>query len=126
MLLCFIIKIISGCIRLKIGKKELLISIGILFLLFFLLLFKTAGLRFILGFLVIFIVPVYLILDIFKFDPLERSVYSFFLGIGVVPTLVYYLGLIISFRIAIAVVFVTLIAVWFILRKYPVKLSSKP
>jgi len=111
---------------LKIGKKELLISIGILFLLFFLLLFKTAGLRFILGFLVIFIVPVYLILDIFKFDPLERSVYSFFLGIGVVPTLVYYLGLIISFRIAIAVVFVTLIAVWFILRKYPVKLSSKP
>jgi len=102
---------------LKIGNKTILLFVGIVYLIFFSLFFSLTGLRFILGFLAIFILPIYLLLGLFNFEQFERLTYSFFLSIGIVPTLIYYLGIMISFRIAIVVVFATLVTAWVFLRK---------
>lgn len=101
----------------KVGNREIMIGISVMFLIVFSILFGFTGLRFIFGFLAVIILPLYLILDRFKFTTLEKVVYSFFLGIGLVSTLVYYLGILISFRVAIGVVFVVLVGIGWFLRK---------
>jgi len=66
----------------------------------------------------LFVVPLYLILDNFDLGQDEKIVFSFFLGVGIFPSLVYWLGLFISFRLSIFITFVLLIVVGFVVRKY--------
>ena len=101
----------------KLGNKEVLIGIGIIFTLFFLIFFEFTGLRFILSFIIFFILPTYLLLSLFNFNSLEKLVYSFFIGMGIIPTLVYYPGLFISFRASMAIVFVAMLLIWFLVKK---------
>jgi len=72
----------------------------------------------VLGIILLFIVPIYFILDNFDLGQDEKIVFSFFLGVGIFPSLVYWLGLFISFRLSIFIAFVVLIVVGLLVRKF--------
>ena len=65
--------------------------------------------------------PVYLILNNFDLTSEEKLIFSFFLGIGIFPSIVYLLGLVISFRIGIIITFILMILIGFALKKYKQK-----
>ena len=89
-------------------SKELIVGFAIAFLIvltFAFFKFGATGMRVVAG--VAFVtLPFYLIMRKFDFTESERFVFSILLGITVFPSLVYAFGLVISFRVAIAVVFV--------------------
>lgn len=78
-------------------------------------LFGLQGIR--LSFGILFIsIPFYLILLNFKIKQDEKIIFSLILGLTAFPSLVFLLGLVISFRIAIVLVFILLISVAYILK----------
>lgn len=88
----------------------ILYSAGILILLFYLIFFQLTGLRFILGVFVLYLIPMYLILDNFDLKKPEKAVFSFFIGIGIYPSLVYWIGYFVgSVRVAIVLAFALLV-----------------
>ena len=58
-----------------------------------------------------------MILDNFNLDQDEKIIFSFFIGVGIFPAIVYWLGMIISFRLAILITFAVLIVVSYLVRK---------
>lgn len=103
--------------KLKLDDKVIIVIVSILFMIFFLVLFRVTGFRVAAGLILFFLLPVYLILDNFNFSLDEKLVLSFFLSIGVTPTLVYYLGLLISFRFAMFIVFVVLVLIGVLIKR---------
>ena len=102
-------------------KIENLGFIGIMILavmVFFFFILGFSGMIAALGIILLFIVPFYLILDNFNLGQDEKIVFSFFLGVGIFPSLVYWLGLFISFRLSIFISFVVLIVIGFVVRTY--------
>ena len=79
--------------------------------------FGIGGLRVFLGIILVSL-PIYFMIDVFDLSAGEKFVLSFIFGITVFPSLVYALGLLISFRLSIFVVFVFLMALAFLVRKY--------
>jgi hypothetical protein len=110
---------------LKLNKEfaELAVFSSIMLLIalvFSYILFGITGIRVALG--IIFIsLPFYLVLNNFGLAEGEKLVFSILLGLTIFPSLAYFLGLVVPFRIAIASVFVLLIAIWLLLRKYKSK-----
>ncbi|MDP3766159.1 MAG: hypothetical protein Q8R04_06620 [Nanoarchaeota archaeon] len=101
-------------------SKELAIflSIAILVVLAFsFALFGVTGIRVVIG--IVFIsFPFYLILANFGLSEGEKYVFSLLLGLTIFPSLVYMLGLAISFRTSIAVTFAIFVLVAIALWKY--------
>lgn len=98
------------------GLIVFLSIIALVILAFSYFLFGVTGIRIAIG--IIFLsIPFYLILSNFGLEESEKFVFSILLGITIFPSLVYLLGLLISFRISIAAVFAALIAAGFVLRK---------
>ena len=92
-------------------------------LVFSFVLFGTTGIRVVLG--IIFVsLPFYLILNNFQIEQSEKFVFSVLLGLTLFPSLAYILGLVMSFRIAIAATFIVLIILVFILRQNKSRLSK--
>ena len=98
--------------------KEFIIFFSIVLLIalvFLFILFGMTGARVVLGIILISL-PFYLILDRFVIEEGEKYVFSILLGLTLFPSLVYLLGLVISFRIAIAASFIaftgTAIILW--------------
>ena len=87
-------------------------------LLFFYFILGLSEMLSILGIILLFIAPAYFILDNFNLSQDEKIVFAFFIGVGVFPILAYWLGFLISFRIAIGISFVVLVALAFAIRKY--------
>lgn len=86
-------------------------------LVFSYLLFGVTGIRVVLG--VIFTsFPFYLMLNNFELAEGEKIVFSILLGLTLYSSLVYILGLVISFRISIAVIFFALVIIALAIRKY--------
>lgn len=83
-------------------------------------LFGITGARVVLGILFMSI-PFYILLINFELAEGEKFVFSLLFGLTLFPSLVYLLGLIISFRIAIIVSFFVFIVAAFIIRKYKFK-----
>jgi len=108
---------------LKVGNKETAAGILVLVLLFSFTLFGFTGVKVIGGVILLFFLPFYLILDNFNLETGEKIMFSFFIGIGVFSTFVYYLGILFnSIRIATVVSFVLLVGVGLLLKKFlPVK-----
>jgi len=105
----------------KLPKVENLGFIGIIvvvILAFFYFILDFSGMMAVLGIILLFIVPIYFILDNFELGQDEKLIFSFFLGVGIFPSLVYWPGLFISFRLSIFISFVVLIVVGFVVRKY--------
>ena len=99
----------------NIGFIGILVAVSLIFFYFIL---GFAGFMTILGIILLFIIPIYLILDNFDLGQDEKLVFSFFLGVGIFPIITYWLGLYISFRLAILITFVILLVVAFLVRKY--------
>ncbi len=102
------------------GLIVFLLIIMSVILIFSYFLFGVTGARVALG-IAFLSVPFYLILNNFGLEESEKFVFSILLGITIFPSLVYLLGLLVSFRISIAAVFVALVAAGFALRKIKVK-----
>lgn len=102
----------------KIRNKEIAISILALILLVMAVLFGFAGVKVIGSAILLFFLPFYLILDSFELELEEKIIFSFFIGIGIFSSFVYYLGIVFdSIKTAVVITFVLLILVGIILKK---------
>ena len=63
-----------------------------------------------LGIILLFMLPTYLILNNFSLEQDEKVIFSFFIGVGIFPSITYWLGMLISFRMAILITFIFLSA----------------
>lgn len=104
--------------KIKLDDKTTIAIILILIALFSFIFLGFTGFRTIFGMLLVFFLPFYLILDNFDLSRSEKVIFSFFIGVGIFPAIVYWLGVLISFRISILVTFFLLIAIGFFLKKY--------
>lgn len=86
-------------------------------LIFSYVLFGITGIRIVIG-VILTSLPFYLILNNFELVESEKFVFSVLLGLTIFPSLAYLLGLVVSFRIAIAVAFIVFIIIAFTLRKF--------
>tara|TARA_Y100000310_G_scaffold269562_1_gene282857 strand:- start:88 stop:432 length:345 start_codon:yes stop_codon:yes gene_type:complete len=75
------------------------------------------GVRALLGMIIVFIIPFYLILDTLPMNQEEKIILGFFLGLGLFPVLVYWLGTIISFKLSIVITFIVWMGIAYIIRK---------
>lgn len=87
-------------------------------LLFFYFMLGFSAAMSVLGIALLFIVPMYLILDNFSLEQDEKIIFSFFIGAGVFPSIAYWLGMLISFRVAILVTFILLAGVGVLVRRF--------
>jgi len=104
--------------NLKIENPGLIGIIIVVILLFFYIILGFSGMMAVLGHILLFIVPIYLILNNFDLGQDEKIVFSFFLGVGIFPSLVYWPATIISFRLSIIISFVVLLITAYLFKKY--------
>ena len=101
-------------------ERELLIFaliLGIVIGIFSFFVFGLTGVRVFAG--IIFIsLPFYFILDNFGLSEAEKFVFSLLLGFTLFSGLAYLLGLLISFRLSIVIIFLALIAGVFAIKKW--------
>ena len=105
----------------KLPKIENLGFIGIsiaVILLFFYWILGFSAMMAVLGIIILFIAPIYLALDSFDLGQDEKLAFSFFLGAGILPSLAYWMGLFIPFKLAILISFIVLITMGFLIRGY--------
>ena len=76
--------------KLKIGTRELVSLILIFSIVFFYFNYSWIGVRLIIGSLLLFFIPFYIFLDSFDLTIGEKLIFSFFIGLGIVPLVVYY------------------------------------
>ena len=109
--------------------KESMAFIGIaaaLMLAFFFYILGASGLMSALGIILIFILPTYSILNNFNLDNDEKIVFSFFIGVGIFPSIAYWLGTLISFKISILWHIVQLPSSWKMRSIYRIFVEKKP
>ena len=80
-------------------------------------LFGITGLRVVFGIILMWF-PFYLILSHFEITVGERFVFSLILGVTLFPSIVFLIGFLISFRMAILVTFFLLMGAFFLVRKF--------
>ena len=61
--------------------------------------------------IVLYFLPFYLILGKFDLEKSERAIFAFFIGLGIVPSIVYWLAGFISFRVSIILVWIILMGI---------------
>ena len=106
---------------LKIGNREIAILAFVLIGAFSLIFFGLTGFRTIIGLIILFFLPFYIILDNFELDTDEKVFFSIFLGAMLFPSLAYILGLVMGLRISIAVSFVIFLSAGLAMRKFSFK-----
>ena len=105
----------------KLPKIENLGFIGIsvaVILLFFYLMLGFSAMTAVLGIIILFIAPIYLVLDSFDLEQDEKLVFSFFLGAGIFPSIAYWMALFISFKVSILLTFVVLVVFGILIKKH--------
>lgn len=107
--------------KVEMEKYKIIGIILIVAMAFFYYILGLGGMMSVLGIFLLFIVPMYLILDKFGLEQDEKLVFSFFIGVGILPSLAYWTGLFISFKIAILVSSIILIITGFLIRTHKVK-----
>jgi hypothetical protein len=102
------------------GFTLVLSATALAFLIFSFALFGIAGARAVFG-LMIASLPFYIILGCFNIARGEKTVFSILLGLTLFPSLAYFLGFMVSFRIAIAMAFIVFIGMSVALKKFKAK-----
>ena len=102
----------------ELEKYKIAGIILVVVLVFFYLILGLGGMMSVLGIFLLFIAPMHIILDKFDLGQDEKLVFSFFIGIGILPSLAYWIGLFISFKIAILISFIVLLTIGFLIRNY--------
>ncbi|MFH1827825.1 MAG: hypothetical protein ABH824_01050 [Nanoarchaeota archaeon] len=116
----------SDNLKLKFGMKELIILILLISSIFFFINYKMTGLRLFIGSFLLFFLPFYIFLDSFDLPIEEKLIFSFFIGLGIVSILVFYLTKIFgSIRISLIIGFIVLMAGSLIFRYYYKKKNIK-
>jgi hypothetical protein len=106
-------------LTLKISGKHVVAAGAAVSLAAALYLFGITGGRTLLGIVLFFFLPFYLILRRFAFEQDEKIFFAFFIGIGIFSTLVFYVGRVVpSFRASAAIAFVALVLISFAARKF--------
>jgi apolipoprotein N-acyltransferase len=105
-------------LKIKLDDKTTVGIILVLIALFSFIFLGFTGFKVIFGMLFVFFLPFYLILDNFNLSRSEKVIFSFFIGIGIFPALVYWLGVLMSFKLAIVISFILFIGLGFILKKF--------
>lgn len=100
----------------KIENIRFISILVVVILVFFYFVLGISGMLTALGIILFLIVPTYLILNNFELEQDEKMIFSFFIGVGIFPSATYWLGMVISFRIAIIVVFITFLIVAYLIR----------
>ena len=116
-------QIIHYCIIKIIENLGFIGIIAAVVLVFFYFILGFSGMMAVLGIMLLFIFPIYLILDNFDLKQDEKIVFSFFLGVGIFPSLVYWPATVISLRLSIVISFVILVVVAYLVRKFYKKKS---
>ena len=109
--------------KLSNDSKELVIFLSIIAVviaIFSFALFGITGVRVFIG-IIFMSLPFYLLLDNFNLASGEEFVFSIIFGITVLPSLAFLLGFLVSFRLAIWIVFIVFIIAAVVLRKYKKK-----
>ncbi|MBL7147610.1 MAG: hypothetical protein ISS82_02185 [Nanoarchaeota archaeon] len=106
---------------LKLNKKNIIFVIGALFLVLMIYLFGITGLRTGLAFAILYLIPIYFIMDLFDLTQSEKIIFAFFISLGIYPSLVYGLGFLVPFSFSVFLSFVLLLAIWFLIKKYKKK-----
>ena len=102
-------------------NKEDFMFIGIVTLIiatFFYYILGLAGAVSALAVVLIFLVPTYFIIDNLDLDMDEKMVFSFFIGVGIFPAFAYWLGTLMSFKLAILISFLILMGIGYGIRKF--------
>lgn len=118
------IKNLSRCIKLetlKLNKNTILAVAGALFLLLMIYLFGITGLRTGLAFAILYFIPMYLIMDLFDLTQSEKTIFAFFISLGIYPSLVYWLGFLVPFSVSIFLSFILLLIIGFLIKKFKKK-----
>ena len=114
------IKITFGCIKLfknYIQENMLaLIAVGVVGT-FLTYLFGLSGFRFAVAFFIVFYIPFFLLLEHFGLSKLDASIFALFFGLLIMPCVVFYLGFVFPFSIAIFVTVLLLVGLYFGIRK---------
>jgi len=101
-------------------KVVIICALAVLILIFYL--FGFTGIKTILGMILLFFIPSYLILSSFKLEKDETIFFSFFTGFGLYALVVYYFNKIIpSLRLSMFIVWVTLVVIGIALRRWRLK-----
>ena len=90
---------------------------GVIIPIFFYFILGFSAMIAVLGIILLFFVPMYLIIDNFKLGQDEKIVFSFFLSVGIFPAITYWLGILLSFRISILITFIVLLVTAYLVRK---------
>lgn len=103
----------------KIEDKGFIGITALIMLVFFFFVLGFSGMMTTLGIMLLFMLPIYLILNNFELEQDEQIIFSFFIGAGIFPSITYWLGLVISFRIAVFITFaMMLIAAILVIKFY--------
>jgi uncharacterized membrane protein len=103
------------------------ITLTISILLLFSIFFGAEGLRLVLGLLIFIFLPPYIVITCFEFDQIEKIIFSFFIGLGLFPTFVFYIAIpLSSMKLSILVSFILLLSFALIFsRKYKIYKEKK-
>ncbi|MEA2038034.1 MAG: hypothetical protein U9O94_11100 [Nanoarchaeota archaeon] len=104
--------------KVKLDDKTTLAIILVLIALFSFIFLGFIGFKVIFGMILVFFLPFYLILNNFSLSRSEKIIFAFFIGVGIFPSITYWLGVIISFRLAIAISFILLLLTAFLIKKF--------
>lgn len=91
------------------------------FVIFLSMLFSAEGMLSGIILLAIYFLPMYLILDLFELSNSEKAAFAFFISLGAVPTLTYWLGFLVSFKLAAVSSFFIMMAAWYVLKSFIMK-----
>lgn len=85
---------------------------------FFYLILGVSGMMAAIGIILLFVLPFYLILDNSQLEQDEKIIFSFFIGVGVFSSITYWIGMFISFRVAIFITFAILVIVGYLVGRF--------
>jgi hypothetical protein len=103
--------------NLELNNKNAVIGAGIAILLLAVILFGAAGLKTLLAMFLFFLLPTYLIIDLFDFKTEEKIFFSFCIGLGLFPLIVWYVNRVVpSLRISLILAFTLIIGIALLFR----------
>ena len=93
----------------KIENFILIVISLIIIIIFSYIVLGYSGMVSILGIISMFILPIYVILNNFNLNQDEKIVYSFFIGVGIIPSIVYWTSFKIPLKLSLAISIISLI-----------------
>ena len=104
--------------KVRLDDRTTIAIILILTALFSFIFLGFTGFKAIFGMLIVFFLPFYLIMDNFELSTGEKIIFSLFIGAGAFPSIAYWMGTLISFKLSIAITFVLLMAIAFAVKRF--------